>query len=78
VTDDFERLDRVLAQLVRVLDAPGVDAAGSPEQIWQKMDLFYESMGADALRALLRRQGMGSSDIEDALNVLEQRRSAMS
>jgi hypothetical protein len=78
VSDELQRLDRLLAQLVQVLDVPGEDADGSAESIWQKVDLLYESMGADALRALLRRQGMGSATIDDALDVLGRRRAAMS
>ena len=79
VSDDFQRLDGLLSDLVQVLDAPVSDEdVSSPEAIWQKMDLLYESMGSDALGALLRRQGMRSPAIEDALNVLEHRRAAMS
>lgn len=78
VSDELQRLDRILPQLLRVLDAPGEDADGSAEPIWQRLDLLYESMGADALRALLRRQGMGHGSIDDALDVLARRRIAMS
>jgi len=78
VSDELQRLDRLLPQLLRVLDAPGEDDQGSAESVWQKLDVLYKSMGDDALRALLRRQGMGSGSIDDALDVLVRRRAAMS
>ncbi|MGI8428258.1 MAG: hypothetical protein ACR2OB_02915 [Solirubrobacteraceae bacterium] len=79
MSDELQRLDRLLPQLVRVLDAPGgEDDEGSAELIWQRLDVLYKSMGDDALRALLRRQGMGSGSIDDALVVLGRRRTAMS
>lgn len=78
MSDELQRLDRILPQLVRVLDAAGADITGSAELIWQRLDLLYKSMGADALRALLRRQGMDRTSIEDALDVLDRRRTAMS
>jgi len=77
VSDELQRLDRILPQLARVLDAPGEDA-DSAESIWRRLDLLYESMGPDALRALLRRQGMPSAAVDDALEVLARRRVAMS
>lgn len=77
MSDQFDRLDVILPQLVSALDAPGQDD-GSAESTWQRLDLLYASMGADALRAMLRRQGMDSAAIADALAVLDRRRIAMS
>jgi hypothetical protein len=74
VSDEFERLDRLLRQLGQLLEAPGDDDGGSAEMSWQKLDLLYASMGSDALGALLRRQGMGRSATEEAMAVLENRR----
>ncbi len=76
--DELQRLDRLLAQLARVLDAPGEDADISPEASWQRLDLLYAAMGADALRATLRRQGMDSATIDQALDLLGRRRAAIS
>jgi hypothetical protein len=78
VTDEFERLDRLLRQLGQVLDAPGDDGGASAELSWQKLDLLYGSMGSDALGALLRRQGMGRSSVDEALAVLDSRHRLMS
>jgi hypothetical protein len=77
VSDDFERLDRLLRQLVQVLEVPGEDGEVSAELSWQKLDLLYESMGSDALGALLRRQGMSRSSTDEALAVLSNRRQMM-
>ena len=77
MTDEFERLDRLLRQLARVLEVPGEDAGGSAELSWQKLDLMYQSMGSDALGALLRRQGVDRSATEQALAVLTSRRRLM-
>jgi hypothetical protein len=77
VSDELDRLDRVLRELDQVLDVPGEDGDGSAEQSWQRLDLLYESMGADALGALLRRQGMDRSLADEALAVLERRRRLM-
>ncbi|HWC85024.1 MAG TPA: hypothetical protein VG388_00695 [Solirubrobacteraceae bacterium] len=77
MSDEFERLDRLLRQLGQVLEAPGDDDGASPEVSWQKLDLLYSSMGADALGVLLRRQGMRRSAVEEALAVLESRRRLM-
>ena len=74
VSDEFERLDRVLSQLGQLLEAPGDDEDAAAEPIWQRLDLFYRSMGPDALRALLERQGMRRNTIDDAMAVLERRR----
>jgi hypothetical protein len=74
VNDEFERLDRLLRQLMRVLDVPGEDAGVSAETSWQKLDLMYASMGSDALGALLRRQGMDRASTDQALSVLNSRR----
>jgi hypothetical protein len=76
--DELERLDRLLGQLGRMLDAPGDDGEPSAEWTWQKLDLLEQSMGADALTALLRRQGMGRATVEEALDVLARRRDARS
>jgi hypothetical protein len=78
VTDELERLDRLLAQLGRMLDAPGEEGDQSPEWTWQKLDLLEQSMGPDALTALLRRQGMSRATVEEALGVLARRRAAAS
>jgi hypothetical protein len=74
--DELDRLDRLLTALGRLLDAPGEEGEPSPEWTWQKLDLLEQSMGADALTALLRRQGMGRSTVEEALGVLARRREA--
>jgi hypothetical protein len=76
VSDEFERLDRLLRQLGQFLDAPSDDVA-SPELSWQKLDVMYNSMGPDALAVLLRRQGMDRSTTEEALAVLDTRHRAM-
>jgi hypothetical protein len=73
VSDEFERLDRLLGQLGQVLDAPGDDGERSAELSWQKLDLMYASMGPDALGALLRRQGLSRTSAQEALEVLGHR-----
>jgi hypothetical protein len=73
MTDELERLDRLLGQLAQLLEIPGDDGASSPERSWQKLDVMYRSMGPDALGAVLRRQGMGGPAIDDALMVLDRR-----
>ncbi|MDQ6605683.1 MAG: hypothetical protein M3Z06_03955 [Actinomycetota bacterium] len=78
MNEELDRLDRLLAQLAQVLDAPGESADSSPEASWQRLDLLYAAMGADALRATLRRQGMDSATIGEALDRLGRRRSAIS
>jgi len=77
VSDEFERLDSLLRQLGQVLEAPGEDGGASAELSWQKLDLLYDSMGPDALGALLRRQGMGRPATDEALAVLTSRRRLM-
>jgi hypothetical protein len=74
VTDEFERLDRLLRQLGQVLQAPGEDDGASAEMSWQRLDLLYASMGSDALGVLLRRQGMNRASTAEAVEVLESRR----
>ena len=74
MSDEFERLDRLLQQLARVLEVPGEDPEASPELSWRKLDLMFESMGPDALAALLRRQGLDGLSAEEALSVLRTRR----
>jgi hypothetical protein len=76
VDDELERLDRLLAQLGRMLDSPGDAGEPSAEWTWQKLDLLEQTMGADALTALLRRQGMGRTTVAEALGVLARRRGA--
>ncbi|HEX3874978.1 MAG TPA: hypothetical protein VHW26_12575 [Solirubrobacteraceae bacterium] len=79
MTDDdkeLERLDRLLGMLGRVLDGPADHGERSAEWTWQKLDLLETSMGPDALRALLRRQGMGGRTCDEALAVLARRRDA--
>jgi hypothetical protein len=78
VSDEFERLDRLLRQLGQMLEAPGDDGGDSAEMSWQRLDVLYASMGSDALGALLRRQGMGRAGIDEAMAVLERRRRLMS
>ena len=75
--DEFERLDRLLRQLVRVLEAPGDEAGVSAEVSWQKLDVMYASMGSDALGALLRRQGVDRASTDQALEVLSNRHRLM-
>jgi hypothetical protein len=77
VSDEFERLDRLLRQLGQVLEAPGDEVGAPPEMSWQKLDLMYSSMGPDALGVLLRRQGMNRAAVAEALEVLESRRRLM-
>lgn len=74
MSDEFERLDRLLRQLGQILEAPGEDGGVPVELSWQKLDLMYASMGADALGALLRRQGMSRASTDEALAVLDSRR----
>lgn len=76
VTDELERLDRLLAQLGRILAAPGEEFDGSPESTWQKLDLLESTMGPDALVATLRRQGFSQAAIDEALEVIARRRDA--
>jgi len=78
MSDELERLDRLLALLGRVLDGPADQGASSAEWTWQKLDLLEASMGPDALRALLRRQGMGPKTCAEALEILARRREAAS
>jgi hypothetical protein len=78
VNEELKRLDRLLVQLAQVLDAPGDEADISPEASWQRLDLLYAAMGGDALRATLRRQGMDSATIGEALDLLDRRRAAIS
>jgi hypothetical protein len=77
MNEELERLDRLLAQLAQVLDAPGEEADISPEASWQRLDLLYAAMGGDALRATLRRQGMDAATIGEALDLLDRRRAAI-
>jgi hypothetical protein len=78
MSDELERLDRLLAVLARVLDGPGDEGESSAEWTWQKLDLMEASMGPDALRALFRRQGIGPRTCDEALEVLARRRGAAS
>jgi hypothetical protein len=77
VSDEFERLDRLLRQLGQILEGPGDGDGATPEMSWQKLDLMYNSMGPDALAVLLRRQGMDRATSQEALAVLESRRQAL-
>ena len=74
MTDDLARLDRLLEELDRILDAPGDEEDASAELTWRKLGLMEASMGADALGAMLRRQGMGVRSVDEALAVLARRR----
>ncbi len=73
--DELERLDKVLTQLGRILEAPG-DDGDSPEWTWEKLELMEGSMGPDALRRTLRRQGMSAKNVDIAFDVLARRRAA--
>ena len=75
MSDELDALDRLLDELGRVLEVPGDDGGISAEWTWQRFELLESSMGSDALRAMLRRQGMRHSRIDEALDVLAQRRS---
>jgi hypothetical protein len=77
MSDEFERLDRLLGQLAQVLEVLGGDDETSAEASWQKLDLMYASMGPDALGALLRRQGMDRRSADEALTVLSRRQRLM-
>jgi hypothetical protein len=72
--DEFEALDRLLAQLERILEVPADGDDSPPEWTWQKVALLEGSMGPDALGALLRRQGMSQARVEETLAVLARRR----
>jgi hypothetical protein len=76
MNDDLDRLDQLLAELAQLLQAPGEEGTNSPEETWQRLDLLYESMGGDALVAMLRRQGMRQASIDEAFEVLLRRRAA--
>lgn len=76
MNEELERLDKLLAQLGQLLDVPGENGGASAEWTWQKLDLMAESMGPEALGALLRRQGMGQQAIDEALQVLRDRHGA--
>jgi len=76
VTDELERLDRLLSQLGRILASPGDEFDGSPEATWQKLDLLESTMGPDALVATLRRQGVSRTAVDEVLAVLARRRDA--
>ena len=74
--DELDRLDRLLSQLDRVLEVPGDEGDSPPEWTWQKLDRLESGMGADALGAMLRRQGMPRATVDEALAVLARRRAA--
>jgi hypothetical protein len=74
--DELHRLDRLLSQLGSVLEVPGEQGDPAPEWTWQKLERLEDGMGRDALGALLRRQGMPRTAVEEALGVLAQRRAA--
>jgi len=74
----LEGLDRLLDQPGRVLDVPGDEWDDSPESTWQKLDRLETAMGADALGAMLRRQGVARAAVEEALGVLARRRAGRS
>lgn len=76
MSEELERLDKLLAQLGQLLDAPGDDGEASPEWTWQKLGVMADSMGPEALGALLRRQGMGQQSVDEALQVLRDREAA--
>lgn len=74
MTDDLARLDRLLERLDRILDAPGDEEDASAELTWHRLGVLEASMGADALRAMLRRQGMSAASVDEALAILARRR----
>jgi hypothetical protein len=74
VSEDLERLDRLLKDLQAVLEVPVGD--DSPEWTWQRVDLLERTMGPDALRATLRRQGVSRARVDEALEVLARRRAS--
>ncbi len=76
VTDELERLDKLLAQVGRILTSPSDVYDDSPEGTWQKLDLLESQMGPDALTAILSRQGVSRESIAEALVVLARRRDA--
>lgn len=76
MTEELDRLDRLITLLARILEVPGEEGDASPEWTWQKFDLLESSMGAEALRALLRRQGMSHRSVDEAFAVLATRRAA--
>jgi hypothetical protein len=76
MNEELDRLDRLLSQLDRVLEVPGEEGEASPEWTWQKLDRLEGGMGADALGALLRRQGLPRAAVDEALAVLARRRAA--
>ena len=76
MSEELERLDKLLAQLGQLLDVPGDDGEASPEWTWQKLGVMADSMGPEALGALLRRQGMGQQSVDEALQVLSDRQAA--
>lgn len=73
VSDEFQRLDRLLGELSHVLAVPGEASGVEAEVSWQKLDLMYASMGPGALAALLRRQGMRDASVRGTLDVLGHR-----
>lgn len=74
MTEDLDALDKLLADLRQVLDLRGTD--DSPDEAWARLELLESSMGSDALRAILRRQGMSQNGIDEAITVLANRREA--
>jgi hypothetical protein len=60
--------------LLQVLVASSDDGEESGAQSWPTLDLLHESIGAEALVAMLRRQDMDRSPIERALAVMTLRR----
>ena len=76
--DELDRLDRLLSQLSRVLEVPGEGPDAPPERTWQKLEQLEIGMGSRALAAFLRRQGMPRGAVDEALEVLAQRRAGQS
>ena len=74
--DELDRLDRLLSQLDGVLEVPGEGPDAPPERTWQKLEQLEAGMGRVALAAFLRRQGMPRTAVDEALEVLAQRRAA--
>jgi hypothetical protein len=75
---NLERLDHLIAQLRQILEAPADQDDDPVEWTWQRLEQLHGSMGAEALRAMLRRQGMNRAGVGAAFEVLATRRAGRS